>query len=107
MGIPVFPVHLVGLNIREYQGFRFDLPEQDIGRSDVQIYVEYRNPEDTSDIPYNVWAQLGQQSIRALILTSTLSNTHNNAVIESIVADLNHSDEFRETIEHFIEHFDR
>lgn len=107
MGIPVFPVQLVGLDIREYQGFRFDLPRQDIGRSDVQIYVEYRIPEDSSVVPYNVWAQLGQQSVRALILTSTIANAHKNAVIESIVAELNHSDEFHEIIERFIEHFDK
>lgn len=107
MSIPEFPIHLVEVNIGEYQGFRFDLPEQDIGRSDVQIYVEYRIPRDSSDIPYNVWAQLEQQSIRALILRNTIANTHENAVIESIMADLNHSDEFRETVERFIEHFDR
>lgn len=107
MSMPEFPIHLVEVNVREYQGFRFDLPEQDIGRSDVQIYVEYRMPKDSSDIPYNVWAQLEQQSIRALVFESAITNLHEKAVIESIMADLNQSDEFRETIERFIEHFDR
>lgn len=107
MDNPQFPICLEQVHVYEYQGFCFTLPERYIGCSDVKIYVEYRVPEDNSEVMYNVWAQLKEQSVRALIMTSAVAVNPEENIIDIIMVELNGSDEFRETTERFIEHFDR
>lgn len=107
MSNPQFPIYLEQVHVHEYKGFCFTLPERYIGRNDVIIYVEYRASENNSEVMYNVWAQLTEQSIRALIMTSAVAVNPKENIIDTIMEELNGSEEFRETTEHFIEHFDR
>ena len=102
-----FGVHLEQISVHEYSGFCFTLPERYIGRSDVKIYVEYRVVDEKSEVLFNVWAQLAEQSIRAFILTSALAVNPEEKILDAIMMELNGSDEFFETTVHFIEHFDK
>lgn len=102
-----FGVHLEQISVHEYSGFCFTLPERYVGRSDVKIYVEYRVVEEESEVLFNVWAQLAEQSIRAFIMSSSLAVNTGEKILDVIMMELNGSDEFFETTEHFIEHFDQ
>ena len=102
-----FPLYLEQVHVHEYKGFCFALPERYIGRSDVQIYVEYRVVEEKSEVLYNVWAQLTEQSVRALIMTSAMAVSPEENLIDTIMMGLNSSEEFRETTDRFIKHFSR
>lgn len=104
---PEFPIYLEQISVRTYTGFFFTLPERYIGRDDVKIYVEYGVAEEQGKVLYNVWAQMSEQSIRAFIMAGATTIDAEENVIDKIVAELNDSDEFHETIEHFIQHFDR
>lgn len=101
-----FGVHLEQISVREYRGFFFTLPERDVGRSDVKIYVEYGVASEEGKVLFNVWANLKGQSIRALVLRSVVAIEQEDKIIETIMMELNGSDEFFETTVHFIEHFD-
>ena len=107
MDNPQFPLYLEQVHVHEYKGFRFTLPERYIGRSDVQIYVEYRVVEEKSEVLYNVWAQLTEQSVRALIMASAMAVSPEENLIDTIMMELNSSEEFRETTDRFIKHFNR
>ena len=102
-----FGAHFEQISVREYSGFFFTLPERDIGRSDVKIYVEYGVAAEMGRVLYNVWAQLDEQSIRAHIMTNVASVQADINIVDAIVSDINLSEEFHETLGHFIEHFDR
>ena len=102
-----FPLYLEQVHVHEYKGFCFALPERYIGRSDVQIYVEYRVAEEENEVLYNAWAQLTEQSVRALIMTSAMAVSPEENLVDTLMMELNNSEEVRETTERFIKHFNR
>lgn len=102
-----FPIHFAQLNVSLYHSFRFTLPEQDIGRNDIQISVDYGTPDNDNLVDYNAWAQLTSQSVRALVHVGSCHSDDPNMIVQRIMEDMNGSQEFYDTLYHFIEHFDR
>lgn len=102
-----FGVHFEQISVREYKGFFFTLPERDVGRSDVMIFVEYGVAAEERKVVYSVWAQLQEQSVRALVLRDSVEIEQDDMMIQTIVSEINNSDEFMDTVEKFIAHFDR
>ena len=52
-------------------------------------------------------AQLTEQSVRALIMTSAMAVSPEENLVDTLMMELNNSEEFRETTERFIKHFNR
>lgn len=66
-----FPIYLAEINCELLHAFRFTVPEQEIGRDDVIILVEYGDEED-GVVPYCVWAQFRGKNIRAFYVRDPL-----------------------------------
>ena len=45
-----------GVDIQRYAFFRFMLPEEEIGRDDIEITVDYGVDPETKTVVANVWA---------------------------------------------------
>lgn len=102
---PDFPIFLTQLNIKEMPYFMFTLPEQEFGRNDIQIFVEYAVTEDKSTVVFDAWAQFKNTSVRARVYNGTIPFMENDSVIANIVSNMNLSDKFRSTMRHFVVHF--
>lgn len=109
MGIPEFPIYISEVNCESIFAFRFTLPEQDIGRDDIVIYVEYGiSSDDAGTITYNVWAQFRDSLIRAFLCPGSVPGTLEAAdIIPKIMYALNSQELFYERVNEFITHFDR
>ena len=71
------------------------------------IFVEYGVAAEERKVVYSVWAQLQEQSVRALVLRDSVEIEQDDMMIQTIVSEINNSDEFMDTVEKFIAHFDR
>lgn len=109
MGVQEFPIYISEVNCESIFTFRFTLPEQDIGRDDVVIYVEYGiTPDNEETITYNVWAQFRDSLIRAFLCPGSVPGTLEAAdIIPKIMYALNSQELFYERVNEFIAHFDR
>lgn len=107
--MPEFPIHISKVNCESMFTFRFTLPEQDIGRNDIVIYVEYGiSPDDVVTITYNVWAQFRGSLIRVFLCPGSISGAFDASnLIPRIMYDLNSMELFYERVNAFITHFDR
>ena len=107
MSFPEFAIYLQQLDVGEYSGFCFTLPERYIGRGDIQIYVEYGAPNVEGMIAYNAWSQFAGQAIRSLAHVGAVGGSDKDATVEDIMNDLNNSDEFYGMLHFLIEQYGR
>ena len=102
-----FPLYLAEINCTLLHMFRFDLPKEDIGRDDIEIYVEYGD-EKEGVVPYNVWAQVKGRRIRSFLCPGTApGKSDSRDIVQKIVFSLNSDEEFYDQVYAFIAHFDR
>lgn len=103
-----FPMHFVESTVELINCFRFQIPQADIGRDDIIIYVEYGVEEKNKDkIHYNVWCQIKNQPIRAYLSSDVIvGNIEDETTIQSILSAINESNDFYDMLDHFIEVFD-
>lgn len=99
----MFPIYLAETEVKQFNSFCFQIRKQDIGRSDVLIYVEYGD-RSKKIIAYNAWAQFKDSKIRAYLCSSYVPN--DGDVVAKIVFDLNSNEAFYEQVYSFIAHFD-
>ena len=109
MNMPKYPICFAEINCESLFTFRFALPEADIGRDDIVIYVEYgANADGSQTITYNVWAQFRNSLIRAFLCPGNVPVAVDALdAIPKIMYDLNSNKDFYETVNHFIAHFSR
>lgn len=58
-----------GIDIQRYGFFRFMLPEEDIGRADIEITVDYGVDVDNKTVVSNVWARIENTMIKGFVYT--------------------------------------
>lgn len=88
--------------------FRFRIPEEDIGRNDITLYVEYGvNTNDRKQVAYSVWAQLDNVYARMLIVCDGFYGTIDDNTIRKIVSHINSNELFYERLHYFIEQVDK
>lgn len=58
-----------GIDIQRYAFFRFVMPEEDAGRSDIEITVDYGVDVDNKTVVANVWARIENTMIKGFIYT--------------------------------------
>lgn len=86
--------------------FRFRIPEQDIGRNDITLYVEYGvNTNDRKQVAYSVWAQFDNMYVRALLDCDGFVGIIDDNIICKIVEHINSSKYFYERLYKFIEYY--
>ncbi len=107
MSVPEFPIHLAELNVKMLKSFVFTLPFEETGRDDVHIFVDYAVSENGDEAVYEAWAQLADANIRAVVYDSVVPYKDDESAISDIICELNISEQFHNTVQHFIEHFDR
>lgn len=83
--------------------FRFPLPEEMIGRGDIEIYVDYEIEEiGFVSVTYTVWAQLREGYTRKLLLEDTLSGKAGKKTIQKkLLRALSEQEYFVEAISNF------
>lgn len=83
------------------------MPEQDIGRNDIRIFVEYSPTDDDTVLYVSAWAQQKDSYVRwCCYETSFPASRVNEQGIESIVNRLNEAQAFRDGVHRFIEWLD-
>ena len=107
MSVPEFPIHLSELNVKVLQSFVFTLPIAETGRDDVHIFVDYAVSEDDNAAVYEAWAQFTDANIRAMVYDGTVPYKDEESAIQDIICELNLSEKFHDTVQRFIEHFNR
>ena len=58
-----------GIDIQRYAFFRFMLPEEEIGRDDIEITVDYGVNVDNKTVVANVWARIENTMIKGFVYT--------------------------------------
>ena len=58
-----------GIDIQRYAFFRFMLPEEDVGRNDIEITVDYGVDTDNKTVVANVWARLENTMVKGFVYT--------------------------------------
>ena len=58
-----------GVDIQRYAFFRFMLPEEEIGRDDIEITVDYGVDPETKTVVANVWARIENTMIKGFVYT--------------------------------------
>ncbi len=58
-----------GIDIQRYAFFRFMLPELEVGRSDIEITVDYGVDTEHNRVVANVWARIENTMIKGFIYT--------------------------------------
>ena len=74
---------------------------------DVHIFVDYAVSENGDEAVYEAWAQLADANFRAVVYDSVVPYKDDESAISDIICELNMSEQFHNTVQHFIEHFDR
>lgn len=98
----------VSVDCQTINMFRFRLPEQDIGRNDITLYVEYGvNTNDRKQVAYSVWVQLDNVYARMLLICGSFNGTMDDKIIGEIVKHINSNKEFYEQLYKFIEQVDK
>lgn len=98
----------VSVDCQSINMFRFRMPEEDIGRNDITLYVEYSvNTNDRNQVAYSVWAQLDNVYARMLLVCGSFNGTIDDNVVCKIVEHINSSKEFYERLYKFIEQVDK
>lgn len=88
--------------------FRFRLPEQDIGRNDITLYIEYGvNINNRKQVAYSVWAQLDNVYARMLLFADIFNGTIGEDIVSEIVKHINSNKEFYKQLYKFIEQVDK
>ena len=107
MSVPEFPIHLAELKVNILKSFVFTLPIEETGRDDIQIFVDYAVSEDGNNAIYEAWAQFTDANIRAMVYDGVVPCKGDESAITDIICELNMSEKFHDTVQSFIEHFDR
>ena len=82
----------------------FKLPEQEYGRSDITIVIEYFKLDAEKDEVYcRAWAQVGDAFIRGLVAEYYVPITDNKKELDArVIRALNESEKFRESLAGFM-----
>ena len=99
-----YPIHYYKLDVREYKGFLFPMPEHDAGRDDILIFVEYgENVNNPKETVYQAWGQRKDHpTMRCLVSDGTVptKSLKDNAA-QAIITVLNESDDFINEVKRF------
>ena len=85
---------MVEICIGEYRGFRVRVPAEDIGRSDITLYIEHLEDNTNGIAEYNAWVAVGDADIRMLAQSGNVDIKKAPTLEQAIVDDLNKSNAF-------------
>lgn len=96
------PIFLAEIDVGRVNCLRFLMPEQEIGRNDIEITIEYGDAPDTSnDWVCNVWARIGDSILKGFIASLHVQKSEDD--IDAIMRALNEQDDFLSALESYIE----
>lgn len=99
----IFPLHLAEINVQRIKCLRFCMPEHEVGCPDVEITIEYGDVTGGSPaLSCNVWARIGNSSIKGFIQTVRVPKPRESEEIDSIISALNNHPNFMKQLEQFI-----
>ena len=104
----IFPIYLYQVDCNSVSSFYFTFPEQEIGRSDIMIHVEYGPYSKDEDFTvYNVWAQFANGHVRAYLFSDLVQVKFDaEDIVPTIMHALNSSEILYSELTHFIAHFE-
>ncbi len=102
--MPEFPLFLAEIDVQSISCVRFTMPANDIGRDDVQIYVEYGiSISDDQKLTCNVWAYILNTSLKGYLLTIDVDKPEKSEdKIDVILKALNGSNDFYAVLHHYL-----
>lgn len=103
MNNPDYGVHFVQINVSKVPTFVFTLPEQETGRNDILIFVDFFACKD-GNIEYHAWAQIDGDGIRFFVASNKIQCPQDSTQLEgAIINDLNTSSAFHERLVAFLQ----
>lgn len=106
----ILPIHYYELDVGEYNGFFFTMPEHNAGRNNILIFVEYaENAENSKETIYHAWGQrVDRPAMRCLVSNGVIpTEILNNDPVQAIITILNESDKFFDEVKRFGEWAER
>ena len=92
-----------GIDIQRYGFFRFMLPEEEIGREDIEITVDYGVNVDTKTVVANVWARIDNTMIKGFVYTEYVPRVDGgDAQCRLIAAAINRNPLFHRHLQAFL-----
>ncbi|WP_204721745.1 hypothetical protein [Hydrogenoanaerobacterium saccharovorans] len=103
------PIYLDEIDIQRISCIRFIMPINDIGRDDVQIYVEYGiGMSDEHKLVCNVWAHILDTVLKGYLLSFEIDKPQTeDKEIDAIMRTLNESDKFYAVLHGYLDWADK